>query len=1167
MAGRTSKRTLWVAAGCLGLSLVIFGLVLHRALRPAEPVSLKTAAELAGERRYLAAADVLTALIEREPANTDAFVLRGTCHVRTRQADKARADFEAALRLKAGAPAAELGLAEVLLLEKKPEQALVLARRTADANPLLTEPYAVMAKACYRLFDAAARECVNVFENDRLSPLAAAAAGEVRLGLFASAEEYWKQWHARDPAAAARSRLREDLDEARRQFELTLEHLTVACGKRPERPGRGDADSWLMLAAILLEKGEYEEAARAADGAVGLPGADRVHATVIKAEALSERAARLVQEGVAQESPEKIQRGEAANREAIGLLEDVVRDHPNAEMAREKLAMHYIRAGRFEAADSQARYSIERLRSVKAHYVRGIVHLARGEYESAISELLSVQDKMQNDPRFHFSLGLAYYRRGGSTASSALAATEFRRVVELRPNFVPARLRLARLYQREGWYEEARVQCEEILATPGRPRKLDPQVYLMLSEINRGLNRYDQVLLWLERAAREAPSENALMTQALAMIDQGMEDDVLRQYDPAAEPEGVDKERRALHACIRGYAYLKKNMADKAVQSFQSAVTLMPEFIMGYVHLAHAYESLDRLDDAAVQYSRAIQRVGDQRLPENPALHFGLAMVRIRQDRLGDAEAALRKVVKLDEKNAAARLRLAALELRKRNFLAALGEVDFVIRSCGDTAEARFVAGLIHSACARRPDEEIRAEVTERRRHRPEAAHLAVTEQDIAAERRVHWDHAVENYERAIALDPGFRFSYEVAVIYAVRREFDKMASVYVRAIEVSPPAAKASLLQRLATAYVGSRNLDKAIKAAEESIDLSMRAAKPDAGEVLRGRVTLVNSLIAEGDFIRAEAELNRASGALQGLREAYADLLARLRRPREDKGDEALCELIGRELSLGLLFSRAGPLWLPYAEQAYAKVLTRDPDNVVALQYLGELYMVTQRQEKAEAVNRRILGLFPLSALALRNLAAIEEQRVRAKAAAEATPEKRVEAQAKAIELYEAAIKAAPDFWLAKLELGALYQRAGVHDKAKELYAQVIALNPGQVQALNDYASLCAEEKNDLEKAIEYAKRARALSPLEGAIADTLGVLHTILNQPDAAVEQLEQARYLLPGHPAVLYHLAVAYAKTGGKERALAILEELLKREERFPERDEAEKLRRELAGGAP
>jgi len=166
----------------------------------------------------------------------------------------------------------------------------------------------------------------------------------------------------------------------------------------------------------------------------------------------------------------------------------------------------------------------------------------------------------------------------------------------------------------------------------------------------------------------------------------------------------------------------------------------------------------------------------------------------------------------------------------------------------------------------------------------------------------------------------------------------------------------------------------------------------------------------------------------------------------------------------------------------------------------------------------------------------------------------------QAKAVDFYKRAIVAAPNDWLPRLELAALYQRAGLKDEAMRLYEEVIKLNPSQIEALNDYANLCAEERINIEDAIELAKRAKELDPLSGAVLDTLGVLLTISGDATSAVEQLEQARNLLPEQPTIIYHLAIAYAQTGRKERALELLEKL--KDVQFPQKFDADELRDSL-----
>jgi cellulose synthase operon protein C len=230
--------------------------------------------------------------------------------------------------------------------------------------------------------------------------------------------------------------------------------------------------------------------------------------------------------------------------------------------------------------------------------------------------------------------------------------------------------------------------------------------------------------------------------------------------------------------------------------------------------------------------------------------------------------------------------------------------------------------------------------------------------------------------------------------------------------------------------------------------------------------------------------------------------------------------------------------------------------------MRYLSDLYIVTQRLDKAEKVNRDILREAPQFALALRNLAAIEELRTRPDAAKLTDPAERLQAQNQAVTYYRMAINADPEFWLPRLELAGIYQRAGMNEQALELYEEVIKLNPTQIQALNDYANLCAEEQKNLDQAIAYARKASELSPHSGEVADTLGLLHTLMGKPEKALEALEKARYLLPNHPSVMYRLAVACSQTGKHERALAILDDLLQSDAAFPERDEAAALRARL-----
>jgi len=1160
----------WVCSAIVVIGLAALVVMIGIAPRPRHPVTVRDARHEIAMRRFHSAASMLSDIIEAEPQNIPAIIARGECYVSIERYDNARADFRRVLKLSPGRTDAELGIALVLAGEAKYADALAAAQKIVNANPELLKAYTTLGKIHYRIFESEARECVRICEENNKNRLARAAAAEVRLGRFVSAEAYWQEWYGREPGAATRSGLRTHLDQTKEQLGLALRNLTIGAGMADEHPGDADVDAFLQLAAALLGTGAIDEAEKVAVAMTSLGDDGQVHAAVIRAEVLNERADRLTVQAAREDDPPLVKRADEARREAITLLEEVLRKHPRTAPIRDKLAALYVRTGMFDKADRLLRHETDKMLTVNARYVRGIVYLAKGEYDLAVAEFTEISENMQNNPGFHFSFGMAYYRGGAPTASFARAADQFRRVVALRPDFVPARFRLAKLFLREGWHAEAREQCEKVLAIPGRSRKINAQVYLMLSEASRGLHDYESVYEALDAANREVPTESTLTKQYLFMIGQDREDEVLERIVQLVE-EASDT---PAYACIRGYAYLKKGMPKDAVESFKTALILDPQYIVGYVHLASAYEALRQYGEAVKQYEAAIQMVKGLELPDNPALHYRLGVLLLKRGAEGKGERELRRAVEIKDRHVPARLRLAALELSRRNFTEALKQAKAVTRFAAKSPEARFLVGLIYSASARRPDSEISAEILIRREKQPALTGIVPTAREIQNERRLYWDLAVEHYEKAMALNPRFSHSYEVGVVYAIQGKFDKMATVYVRALKVAPPRARPQLLRRLATAYVCAGDHEKAVETAEQAVTTALALTNPDPNEVLRNRFALMNCVIAQGNFVRARLEANRSTEVLPGLREAALGMIDRLARVKdtlvEEPGGQALDRhvFVARELSRGLFLSRAGVVWLPYAEDAYKELLRHDPRNIIALYQLSDLYLVTSRStraddplKKAEVANRRILELSADFAPALRNLAAIENARTQAAANAADTTDKRLAVQAKAISLYEDAIHSAPDFWIAKLELATLYQRAGANEKAMRLYEDVIALRPGEVRALNDYANLCVEENKNLDKAVEYATRAKKRSPFSGAISDTLGKLHTILGNMTEAVEQLEQARSLLPNHPTVLYHLAVAYAKGKKTSEAIAVLEDLLKKD---PKHEKARALLNQLKG---
>ena len=125
---------------------------------------------------------------------------------------------------------------------------------------------------------------------------------------------------------------------------------------------------------------------------------------------------------------------------------------------------------------------------------------------------------------------------------------------------------------------------------------------------------------------------------------------------------------------------------------------------------------------------------------------------------------------------------------------------------------------------------------------------------------------------------------------------------------------------------------------------------------------------------------------------------------------------------------------------------------------------------------------------------------------------------------------------------------------------YEKVIALDAGNVAALNNLAWMLTEKKD--AKGLEYAERAQQLAPFNPSILDTYG--WALMRNGDAkrGAEMLRMASRLAPGQPEIRLHLAQALVATGDKAGAREAIGELTQLDKASPIRIEAEKLQATL-----
>ncbi len=135
------------------------------------------------------------------------------------------------------------------------------------------------------------------------------------------------------------------------------------------------------------------------------------------------------------------------------------------------------------------------------------------------------------------------------------------------------------------------------------------------------------------------------------------------------------------------------------------------------------------------------------------------------------------------------------------------------------------------------------------------------------------------------------------------------------------------------------------------------------------------------------------------------------------------------------------------------------------------------------------------------------------------------------------------------------------GERPEAIRIYERLTreAVRPDVVM-LNNLAWLYAEAGDP--RAVATAQRALALAPHSAQVMDTDGWVLFHSGKTQDGIAMLEKARQADAKDPAIAFHLASALAQGGDKNRAVGLLQGLLKGTAQFPERAQAESLLRRL-----
>lgn len=350
----------------------------------------------------------------------------------------------------------------------------------------------------------------------------------------------------------------------------------------------------------------------------------------------------------------------------------------------------------------------------------------------------------------------------------------------------------------------------------------------------------------------------------------------------------------------------------------------------------------------------------------------------------------------------------------------------------------------------------------------------------------------------------------------------------------------------------------DQKQELAAASIDSALQA-DPNYADALSLRADLA---AGKGQMAEAEADYSRvitlrpATSAAELLKRGMVRLsLKKLDEARQDA--DALKKWApghpGVAYLDGLLQLGAGDYVA--AQTAFETALSKAPDYLPVIFYLGAVHAAQDRLEQADYYLSTYLARVPGSTAAARLAAGVKMRRndpegatsILERAAA-ANPKDAVihdllgriyasRGDPKGIEMLKEAVALQPDSAALRERLGIAMLLGGQQEQAEAEIEAAGRLDPNSRQG-KYLLVVTAMRERDFKGALSEAEALRAAYPDDATVLNLLGGIHLAMNAPTKAVQSFEEALRLKPDSVAATNNLGQLKAGTGDLEGAIAV-----------------------------
>jgi putative PEP-CTERM system TPR-repeat lipoprotein len=703
-----------------------------------------------------------------------------------------------------------------------------------------------------------------------------------------------------------------------------------------------------------------------------------------------------------------------------------------------------------------------------------------------------------------FESGNRYFDEG----KYSHAVIEYRNAVAIDGAFGAARARLAEAYARSG--DGRRALGEYVRAADLLPA--DAGIQLTAGTYLLAARKPEDALARADAALKLKPEDvQAQVLRGNALAGLSSFDEALKAIEEAIR---LDPVRGATYTNL-GMVELARGKRSEAEAAFVRAVALSPKTVEPHLALGNFYWAVGRTSDAQKAFQAALVIE-----PANVAANRISAALAISTGRPNEAEPYLQKIADSSDDPS------GTLVLAEYYLLAGRPK-DAIARLDGLVASGRDVPGVgarrARAFAAAGDPTKAKAIVEEVLKARPADAEAQLLKGQLLLQdgRR---DDALAVIKDAATKNPSSaEAQFALGRLYAARGDHSAAETAFQEVLRINPRATRAQV--ELAGLQIAAGKPNESVRTAED-------AARTQPKDIA-ARLTLVRSLMAAKDLVRAERELsglqadhpdrpevliqtgvlallkNNIAGARAAYERAGAlaprslDVLTGLLAIDFKTNNPAaaaarVTERLQQERTPDLLLLAGRTYWTARdpaaAEKVLREVIEKDPSLLAPYGMLGQIYVAQRKMDQART---------EFEAMATRQTKPVGPLTMS----------------------------------------GMILQAQGNVALAKKRFEEVLAIDPGAAIAANNLAWIHAESGEDLDTALRLAQTATAAAPDVPELMDTLGWVYYKKQLSQLAIPLFAKCVEMAPAKASYHYHLGLAYIQSGKATEGRAALQKAM------------------------